>query len=430
MSTTPTAQEGYLQINHIRQSDPELAAIIEREYTRQARGLEMIASENYTSAAVLEAQGCVMTNKYAEGLPSKRYYGGCEFVDQAEDLAIERAKELFDAQCANVQPHSGSSANIAVYFALLQPGDKILGMDLAHGGHLTHGMRLNFSGKVFEAHGYQLSKETESLDYDAVARTAREVKPKLLISGWSAYPRIVDFAKMKEIAEEVGAIHMTDMAHFSGLVAGGVHPSPVPHSDIVTSTTHKTLRGPRSGFILMTEEYAQPINKSVFPGMQGGPLMHVIAAKAVAFGECLQPEFKKYAQQILDNAQALGEALKSGGVRLVTGGTDTHLLLCDLTPLGITGKAGEAALERAAITVNKNMIPFDTQKPMVTSGIRIGTPALTTRGMQEDEMRKIGGWICQALKSPEDEALLSRIRAQVEELCNSFPLHDPNGALR
>ena len=417
----------YLQIENIRKTDPQVAAIMDHEYQRQARGLEMIASENYTSPAIMEAQGSLMTNKYAEGLPRKRYYGGCEYVDDVEQLAIDRATQLFGAQYANVQPHSGSSANVGAYFAFMQPGDKVLGMDLAHGGHLTHGMRLNFSGKLYEAHGYQVNQQTEMLDYDHVRARAREVQPKMIIAGWSAYPRIIDFAKFREIADEVGAIFMVDMAHFSGLVAGGAHPNPVPHADVVTSTTHKTLRGPRSGFILSNnEEIAIKINKAIFPGMQGGPLMHVIAAKAISFGECLKPEFKTYAANIVENAKVLGEQLASGGVRLVTGGTDTHCLLCDLSPLNLTGKIAEKALEEAGITVNKNMIPFDTQKPMVTSGIRIGTPTLTTRGMGTDEMKTIAGWIVQVLKNVEDEKIITAIRTQVEQLCDTFPMHNPN----
>jgi glycine hydroxymethyltransferase len=415
----------FLQIDHLRVTDPEVAAAVEGEYLRQSRQLEMIASENFTSPSVLEAQGCIMTNKYAEGYPGRRYYGGCEHVDVVERLAIERAKELFGCEAANVQPHAGSQANSAVYFALLQPGDTILGMDLAHGGHLTHGMKLNFSGKMYQAHGYQVDRETELVDYDALRAKALEIKPKLLIGGWSAYPRILDFGKMREIADEAGAIFMVDMAHFAGLVAGGVHPSPVPHAHIVTTTTHKTLRGPRSGLIMCVEEYAAAINKSVFPGMQGGPLMHAIAAKAVALKEAQTPAFKNYAKRIVDNAKVLGEALVEGGLRLVTGGTDTHCLLTDLTAFGVSGRQAENALEEAGITTNKNMIPFDQRKPMEASGIRLGTAALTTRGMDPGEMKTIAGWICEVLKAMDDEATKTRVRSAVTELCDSFPLHQP-----
>ncbi|MCD6386206.1 serine hydroxymethyltransferase, partial [Candidatus Sumerlaeota bacterium] len=402
--------------DYIRSIDSELATAIENEYSRQTLKLEMIASENFASPAVLEAQGCLMSHKYAEGYPGRRYYGGCEFVDVAERLAIERAKELFNAPYANVQPHSGSQANMAVYFALLEIGDVMLGMNLAHGGHLTHGSPVNFSGKYFNVISYGVRRDTEQIDYDSVASLAREHRPKLIIAGGSAYPRTIDFQRFREIADECGAVFMVDMAHFAGLVAGGVHPNPMEWADVVTSTTHKTLRGPRSGFILCRDEFAKPINKMVFPGIQGGPMMHTIAAKAVAFKEALSPRFKSYQQQIVANARQLGETLMEEGLRLVSGGTDTHLLLVDLSGLGITGKAAEQALEKAGITVNKNMIPFDTRKPVETSGIRIGTPALTTRGMKENEMRFIGRKICTVLKNIEDESMIEKVRQEILEL--------------
>lgn len=407
----------------LAKSDPELYGAIAAEETRQRTTLEMIASENFVSPAVLEAQGSVLTNKYAEGLPGRRYYGGCCNVDVVEQLAIDRAKALFGAEHANVQPHSGAQANMAAFFSQLAPGDTILGMDLAHGGHLTHGSRVNFSGIFFNVVSYGVRPDTETIDYDQVVQRAREHKPKMIIAGASAYPRQINFAKFAEIAKEVGAIFLTDMAHYAGLVAGGVYDSPVPYADIVTTTTHKTLRGPRGGLILCKSSFAKAIDKWVFPGIQGGPLMHVIAAKAVCFGEALKPTFRAYAKQVVDNAKALGEELVRGGLRLVSGGTDCHLLLVDVSPLGITGKQAEAALDEAGITVNKNMIPFDQRKPAETSGIRVGTPALTTRGMREAEMRQIAQWIIQILRSPEDEQLKKRVRAAVLELTSHFPLH-------
>ncbi len=407
----------------LKDVDPQVAGAIELEYRRQTETLEMIASENFTSQAVLEAQGCLMTNKYAEGYPGKRYYGGCVNVDIVERLAIERAKALFGAEHANVQAHSGSQANMAVYFAFLEVGATMLGMSLAHGGHLTHGSPVNFSGKFFNVVSYGVDKKTERIDYDQLAALAREHKPKLIMAGGSAYPRIIDCAKFREVANEVGALLVVDMAHFAGLVAAGLHPNPVPDADIVTSTTHKTLRGPRSGFILCKKAYAKAIDKMIFPGIQGGPLMHVIAAKAVAFGQALQPEFKPYQTQIVKNAKHLGERLVEQGLRLVSGGTDTHLLLVDLTAFGITGRQAENVLEEAGITVNKNMIPFDTRKPMEASGIRIGTPALTTRGMKEPEMKQIALWISQVLKEPENEAIRRRVQSEVAEMCSRFPLY-------
>lgn len=408
-------------MNILQQQDPAVWEAIQGERRRQQEGLEMIASENYTSPAVLAAQGSVLTNKYAEGYPGRRYYGGCEFVDQVERLAIERAKQLFGAEFANVQPHSGAQANMAVYFASLQPGDTILAMDLAHGGHLTHGMRLNFSGKWYRVVGYTVHPETERIDFDQVARLAREHRPRVIVAGASAYPRQMDFAKFAEIAREVGALLMVDMAHIAGLVAARLHPDPVPVADFVTSTTHKTLRGPRSGFILCKEEWGQKINQAVFPGIQGGPLMHVIAAKAVAFGEAMRPEFRDYARQIITNAQTLAEELMRAGFRLVSGGTDNHLILVDVTTRGLTGKVAEKALERAGITVNKNLIPFDKRPPLDPSGVRIGTPAITTRGMKEEEMRLIARWMDEVLRDPDNENLLQRIREQVRDLCRQFP---------
>lgn len=411
----------------LEQADPEVYAAIIGERRRQQYGLEMIASENYTSAAVLEAQGSVLTNKYAEGYPGKRYYGGCEYVDQVERLAIKRAKQLFGAAHVNVQPHSGAQANMAVFFAALQPGDVILGLDLAHGGHLTHGMRLNFSGKYFRVISYGVRQEDHRIDFDDLARKAKEHRPRLIIAGASAYPRQLDFARFAEIAESVGALLLVDMAHIAGLVAAKLHPDPVPYAQFVTSTTHKTLRGPRSGFIMCHAEWADRINVAVFPGIQGGPLMHVIAAKAVAFGEAHRPSFRNYATQIIANARALAEALLRAGFRLISGGTDTHLLLVDVTVKGLTGKQAEQLLDAAGITVNKNMIPFDTRKPLDPSGIRIGTPALTTRGMKEDEMRRIGTWIDQVLSHPGDAAVLERVRGGVWELCEQFPVPAESG---
>jgi glycine hydroxymethyltransferase len=403
--------------------DPQIAAAIDNEVRRQHEGLELIASENFVSEAVLEAAGSVFTNKYAEGYPGKRYYGGCEFTDVVEELARERAKKLFNAEHANVQPHSGSQANQAAYAAVLQPGDTILGLNLAHGGHLTHGHHLNFSGKTYKVIPYGVTKETETIDYDELEKIAERERPKLIIGGGSAYPRIIDFARMRQIADKVGAIYLVDMAHFSGLVAGGAHPSPVPHAQIVTSTTHKTLRGPRSGMILSKQEFAAPIDKTVFPGMQGGPLVHIIAAKAVCFLEASQPSFKEYARQIVANARVLAETLATEGFRIISGGTDTHLMLVDVFANGMLGSEAEKALGEAAITVNKNAIPFDTNPPLKPSGIRIGTPAVTTRGMKEEEMRQIGRWIAEALTYRSDPAHLNKIRKQVLELAEEFPLY-------
>jgi len=412
----------FLEIDHVRRADPEVARAIELEYHRQKETLEMIASENFASQAVLEAQGCLMTNKYAEGLPGKRYYGGCANVDIVEQLAIDRVKKLFGAEAANVQPHSGATANFCAYVAMAEFGETLLGMALPHGGHLTHGSPVNFSGKYYKFISYGVRRDTETVDYDEMARLAREHKPKIIVAGWSAYPRVLDFAKFREVADEVGARFMTDMAHFSGLVAAGVHPSPVPFCDVVTSTTHKTLRGPRSGFILCKKELEGAINKSVFPSTQGGPFMHVIAAKAIAFHLALQPEFRVYQEQVVRNAKTLGEELVRQGLRLVSGGTDTHLLLVDLTAINVTGRQAQTALEEAGITVNKNMIPFDTRKPTETSGIRIGTPALTTRGMKEAEMKQIAGWIVEVLKAVENAEVIGRVRAEVKQLCDQFPL--------
>ena len=403
--------------------DPEIATAIDNEARRQHEGLELIASENFVSEAVLEAAGSVFTNKYAEGYPGRRYYGGCEFTDVVENLARERVKKLFGAEHANVQPHSGSQANQAAYAAVLQPGDTILGLNLAHGGHLTHGHHLNFSGKTYKIVPYGVTKETETIDYNEVERLAQQEHPKLIIGGGSAYPRIIDFARMRQIADKVGALFLVDMAHFAGLVAGGAHPSPVPHAQIVTSTTHKTLRGPRSGMILSRQEFAAPIDKTVFPGMQGGPLVHIMAAKAVCFLEASQPSFKEYARQIVANAKVLAETLAAEGFRIISGGTDTHLMLVDVFAKGMLGSEAEKALGEAAITVNKNAIPFDTNPPMKPSGIRIGTPAVTTRGMKESEMRQIGRWIAEALTNRTDAAALGRIRKQVLGLAEEFPLY-------
>jgi glycine hydroxymethyltransferase len=403
--------------------DPQIAAAIDNEVRRQHEGLELIASENFVSEAVLEAAGSVFTNKYAEGYPGKRYYGGCEFTDVVEELARERVKKLFGAEHANVQPHSGSQANQAAYAAILQPGDTILGLNLAHGGHLTHGHHLNFSGKTYKIVPYGVTKETETIDYDELEKLAEKERPKLIIGGGSAYPRIIDFARMRQIADKVGAIYLVDMAHFAGLVAGGAHPSPVPHAQIVTSTTHKTLRGPRSGMILSRQEFAAPIDKTVFPGMQGGPLVHIMAAKAVCFLEASQPEFREYARQIVSNAKVLAETLAAEGFRIISGGTDTHLMLVDVFAKGMLGSEAEKALGEAAITVNKNAIPFDTNPPMKPSGIRVGTPAVTTRGMKEAEMRQIGRWIAEALNHRTDAATLGKIRRQVLALAEEFPLY-------
>ena len=403
--------------------DPEVATAIDNEVRRQHEGLELIASENFVSEAVLEAMGSVFTNKYAEGYPAKRYYGGCEFTDVVENLARDRAKKLFGAEHANVQPHAGSQANMAAYAAVIQPGDTVLGLNLAHGGHLTHGHHLNFSGKTYHIVPYGVTKETETIDYDDLEKLAEKERPKLIIGGGSAYPRIIDFVRMRQIADKVGAMYLVDMAHFAGLVAGGVHPSPVPHAQIVTSTTHKTLRGPRAGMILSKQEYAAAIDKVVFPGIQGGPLVHIIAAKAVCFHEAMQPSFRDYARQIVANAKVLAETLAAEGFRVISGGTDTHLMLVDVFSKGMLGSEAEKTLDQAGITVNKNAIPFDTNPPMKPSGIRIGTPALTTRGMKEGEMRQIGRWISEALHHRTDAAVIGNIRQQVLELAEAFPLY-------
>lgn len=407
----------------IYEVDPQIAAAIDNEARRQHEGLELIASENFVSEAVLEAAGAVFTNKYAEGYPGKRYYGGCEFTDIVENLARDRAKQLFGAEHANVQPHAGSQANMEAYAAVLQPGDTILGLNLAHGGHLTHGHHLNFSGKTYKIIPYGVTKETETIDYDELEKIAEKEHPKLIIGGGSAYPRTIDFARMRQIADKVGALYLVDMAHFAGLVAGGAHPSPVPHAHIVTSTTHKTLRGPRSGMILSKAEFAQAIDKVVFPGMQGGPLVHIIAAKAICFHEAMQPEFRDYARQIVANARVLAQSLTDEGFRIISGGTDTHLMLVDVFSKGMLGSEAEKALGEAGITVNKNAIPFDTNPPMKPSGIRIGTPALTTRGMKEAEMRQIGHWIAESLLHRSDASVLAKVRQQVLDLCEAFPLY-------
>ena len=409
-----------LERTNIQSTDPEVFAAIVGEEKRQKDNLELIASENYASRAVREAMGCVMTNKYAEGYPGKRYYGGCEWVDVAERLAIDRLKQLFRAEHANVQVHAGAQANMAVFMAVLQPGDTVLGMSLAHGGHLTHGTKVSFSGKLYNAVAYGVKKDTELIDFDEVRSLAREHKPKMIIAGASAYPRTMEYAPFREIADEVGAVFMVDMAHIAGLVAAGLHPSPVPFSDFVTSTTHKTLRGPRGGLVLSTEKWAQPLDKSVFPGIQGGPFMHMIAAKAIAFGEALRPEFKTYQHNVITNAKVMGEELMRAGFRLVGGGTDTHLLLVDLSVKNITGKAAEAYLDEIAITVNKNAIPYDQQKPMVASGIRIGSPALTSRGFGADECREVAKIICDGLGDIEARAKIEALRARVHELTARF----------
>ncbi len=407
--------------NPIEQADPEVWRAIAAERRRQQTGLEMIASENYTSPAVLAAQGSVLTNKYAEGYPGRRYYGGCEEVDKVERLAVDRACKLFGAEHANVQPHSGASANMAVYFACLEPGDTILAMNLAHGGHLTHGMHLNFSGRLYKVAHYGVRRDDERIDFDQVASLAREHKPKLVVAGASAYPRAIDFTRFAEVCKQVGALFMVDMAHIAGLVAGGQHASPVDWAEFVTSTTHKTLRGPRSGFILCRKDWAAKVNQSVFPGLQGGPLMHVVAAKAIGFGEALRPEFQGYAAQTVANARTLAHELTARGFRLVSGGTDTHLLLVDVASRGLGGKVAEKALDAAGITVNRNGIPFDTRPPLDPSGIRVGTPALTTRGMREPEMRRIAGWMGEVLAAPDDDKVRQRVRGEVEELCQHFP---------
>ncbi len=418
MSTTAT-----LSSHTLAEVDPEIAKAIANEGVRQHSGLELIASENFVSRAILEATGSVFTNKYAEGYPGRRYYGGCEYVDVVESLAIDRAKALFGAEHANVQPHSGAQANMAVFLAVLKPGDTILGMNLAHGGHLTHGHPLNFSGKYFNVVAYGVRKEDERLDYDELARLAREHRPKLIIVGASAYPRVFDFARIRAVADEIGSLMMTDMAHIAGLVAAGVHPSPVPHSDFVTTTTHKTLRGPRAGMVLCRQAYAKDLDRAVFPGVQGGPLVHVIAAKAVCLKEAAAPAFATYQRQIAANAKRLAEVISGGGYRLVSGGTDNHLMLVDVFSKGLTGKVAEAALGKAGITVNKNAIPFDQNPPMVASGIRIGTPAVTTRGMGEREMDRVGELILRALAASDNDTELARVKGEVEALCQQFPLY-------
>ena len=410
--------------NDLQHVDKEMLEAIQLEGKRQHDKIELIASENFVSKAVMEAAGSVLTNKYAEGYPGRRYYGGCEYVDIAENLARDRAKELFGAEHANVQPHSGAQANMAVYFAMLEPGDTILGMNLSHGGHLTHGSPVNFSGSLYNIVDYGVDEETEQIDYDEVLKRAKEVKPKMIIAGASAYPRVIDFKKFREIADEVGAYLLVDMAHVAGLVAAGLHPNPVPHAHFVTTTTHKTLRGPRGGMILCEEEFAKKIDKSVFPGMQGGPLMHIIAAKGVAFREALQPSFKTYSQNIIDNAKRLGESLSKEGVRLVSGGTDNHLLLLDVRPFNLTGKVAEKALDDIGVTTNKNTIPFDPESPFVTSGVRIGTAAVTTRGFGLEEMDEIASIIAFTLKNHEDEAKLEEAKARVKALAERFPMYN------
>ena len=406
----------------LQNADSQVWNALQQERVRQVEGLELIASENYTSAAIQEVAGTVLTNKYAEGYPGRRYYGGCEFVDDVETLARDRACELFGAEHANVQPHAGSQANMAVYFSQLKPGDTILAMNLAHGGHLTHGMHLNFSGQLYNVVPYGVREDDNRIDFDQVAALAKEHKPKMIVAGASAYPREIDHPKFAEIARENGAILFVDMAHYAGLVAGGVHNNPVEVADIVASTSHKTLRGPRSGFIVCKKDHAKAIDKTIFPGLQGGPLMHIVAAKAVCFGEALQPSFKEYAQQIVANAKTLAETLMAGGIRLASGGTDNHLMLCDMTAIGLTGKIGEESLDRAGITVNKNMIPFDQRKPLDPSGIRIGTAALTTRGMKQDEMKKVGEWILKVLNSADDDATIEAVRNEIAEFAKVFPL--------
>jgi glycine hydroxymethyltransferase len=407
----------------LAETDPEIAQAVQNEVRRQAEGLELIASENFVSNAVLDAVGSVMTNKYAEGYPGKRYYGGCQFVDVAESLAIQRAKQLFGADHANVQPHSGAQANMAVYLTLLKPGDKVLGMNLAHGGHLTHGHPLNFSGKLYTIVPYGVRKDDERIDYEELEKLAHEHKPGMIMVGASAYSRVIDFERISAIAQAVGTTMVTDMAHIAGLVAGGVHPTPVPHSDFVTTTTHKTLRGPRAGLVLCREKYARDLDRALFPGVQGGPLMHVIAAKAVCLKEAMEPAFAEYQRQIVANAKRLAAAIGSQGFRLVSGGTDNHLMLIDVFSKGITGKVAEAALGKASITVNKNAIPFDQNPPMVASGIRVGTPAITTRGMRESEMDLIGEFIGRVLDAPDDDRVLNMVKDEVERLCRKFPLY-------
>lgn len=410
-------------MDHLRQVDPAIYEAIQKELGRQRANIELIASENFVSPAVLEAMGSVLTNKYAEGYPGRRYYGGCEFVDVAEELARKRVKELFGADHANVQPHSGAQANMAVYMAVLKPGDTVLGMNLAHGGHLTHGSPVNFSGQLYNFVEYGVDPETERIDYDQVLEQAKKHGPKLIVAGASAYPRIIDFARLRQIADEVGALLMVDMAHIAGLVATGLHPSPVPYAHFVTSTTHKTLRGPRGGLILCKEEYAKAIDKAVFPGVQGGPLMHIIAAKAVAFQEALQPEFKAYSQAVVDNAKTLAQGLMDRGLRLVSGGTDNHLMLVDVRNLGLTGKRAEELLDEVGITCNKNAIPFDPESPFITSGIRMGTPAVTTRGFDTQAMEELADIIATVLKHPDDEAQKEKARQRVKALSDRFPLY-------
>jgi glycine hydroxymethyltransferase len=409
-------------VNFVEQDDPAVWSSIAAEQTRQAEGLEMIASENFTSPAVMQAVGSVLTNKYAEGYPGRRYYGGCEYVDTVEDLARDRAKQLFGAEHANVQPHSGSQANSAVYLAAIQPGDTVLAFDLSHGGHLTHGMRLNSSGILYRFVHYGVRQDDHLLDFDQIIRLAREHKPKLIVAGASAYPREIPHDRFAEIASEVGAKLLVDMAHYAGLVAAGVHNSPVPYADFVTSTTHKTLRGPRGGIAMCRAEHAKDLDRAVFPGTQGGPLMHVVAGKAVAFAEALRPEFREYAEQVVANARSLAQSLAAGGVKLVSGGTDNHLMLVDVTPLGLGGKLAEEALDRCGITCNKNMIPYDERKPVDPSGIRLGTPALTTRGMGPDEMEQVATWILRVLKAPEDKQVLETTRREVAELAEQYPV--------
>ena len=422
MSAVTPAQAAARLDAHLPEVDPNLFGIIEDERERQRGGLELIASENYTSRAVMEAAGTCLTNKYAEGYPGRRYYGGCEFVDEAENLARDRAKSLFGAEHANVQPHAGSQANFAAFTAFLDPGDTFLAMDLAHGGHLTHGMHLNVSGQLYNPVHYGVREDDHRIDFDQVAKLAREHRPKMIVAGASAYPREIPHARFAQIAEEVGAVFLVDMAHYSGLVAAGVHDDPVPVADVVTSTTHKTLRGPRSGMILCREEHAKAIDRQVFPGSQGGPLMHVVAAKAVCFAEAARPEFRDYAERTVANAKILAEVLAAGGVRLISGGTDNHMVLTDVTSVGLTGKIAEKALDAAGVTVNKNMIPYDRRKPLDPSGIRFGTPALTTRGMGGDEMRRVGAWILEVFGAPEDDATLGRVAREVGEFCADYPV--------
>ena len=410
-------------MTYIQSQDPQVQEVIDKELARQNNNIELIASENFVSRAVLEAQGSILTNKYAEGYPGKRYYGGCEHVDVVENLARDRAKEIFGAEHANVQPHSGSQANMAVYFSVLEPGDKILGMDLSHGGHLTHGSPVNFSGKLFNFISYGVTKEDEVIDYDQLREIAVKEKPKMIVAGGSAYSKTIDFKKFREIADEIGAYLLVDMAHIAGLVAAGLHPNPVPHAHFVTSTTHKTLRGPRGGLILTTAEFAKVIDKNIFPGIQGGPLMHVIAAKAIAFGEALQDDFKAYQEQVIENAKALATALEAGGLRIVSGGTDNHIVLVDVKAYGLTGKQAEEALDEVGITVNKNTIPFDEASPFVTSGIRLGTPAMTTRGFTTEDMTEVGEIIVETLSRLKNDENLNRIHEKVTKLTGKYPLY-------